>query len=67
MEHKKAEPVTSRYSFKSESSSLQASRMNLDRRWSSSEQSRWNFTPIPLCVDHTVSAVLERETVLEWI
>jgi len=22
---------------------------------------------MPLCVDHTVSAVLERETVLEWI
>jgi hypothetical protein len=41
--------------------------MNLERSLPCSGWSRWNLTPIPPCVDHIDSAILERETVLEWI
>ena len=41
--------------------------MNLERSSPCSGWSRWNLTPIPPCVDHIDSAMLERETVLEWI
>jgi hypothetical protein len=39
VEKKKAEPVNPQFSLKIESFGLQASRMNLDRKWPSSEQS----------------------------
>ena len=53
--------------FKKESLGLQASEMNLERSLPCSGRSRWNLTPIPPYVDHIDSAMLERETVLEWI
>ena len=53
--------------FKKESLGLQASEMNLERSLPCSGWSRWNLTPIPPYVDHIDSAMLERETVLEWI
>jgi hypothetical protein len=57
----------SAWSLKSESLGLQASEMNLERSLPCSGWSRWNLTPIPPYVDHIDSAMLERETVLEWI
>jgi hypothetical protein len=66
MEHKKAEPKL-RMVIKKESLGLQASEMNLERSLPCSGRSRWNLTPIPPYVDHIDSAMLERETVLEWI
>ena len=58
---------SSAWSLKSKSFGSQASKMNLERSLPCSGWSRWNLTPIPPYVDHIDSAMLERETVLEWV
>jgi hypothetical protein len=64
---KRAESLAPLCSLKIESLGLQASEINLERSLPCSGWSRWNLTPIPPYVDHIDSAMLERETVLEWI